>query len=942
MNLEDRVITKKPNFQKLRKRLSKLITHIDNPRRDLTKKETKFIAEFFEHKSATNKWQYSHDFPFEINKMIRILTPSNRYIHWNFSEEVLDELKTKNLIDEYNAPISTKQKSQRNTLELIKMLINDHPRLYNSTNERYYQRYYLDENIPKFRNLSKTGLEIIHKVLLKDDSRDEIFNELEELVITPEKDLKLINKLMKTWRFYDTSRAVEYLKTVPNILKKSVTDALIETGDDVESIIDIKGLINTIKHKNKEISDLVLLQEGKEEKLLFKEVLPRILKYSKEYIQSQSTVKEQNNFLERNKSIFEPYIYNNFLYSISEFKQDKKTQNNFNEILNIQTNSYKDILKKLHNTFGINSLEYFDFFLDKCKNYSQLSVDSKEVFQKILNESAEKKELTRDLRWIIGALETIESNKDLQKLVFSKKQDPKFLEVLDLAFQFYRGFEEPREQFKLIKYYQTFSYADAHYSSFKDDSDLPNKVEQETGLTLKEISNYYEKFTNLPSIKPLTDAMKKLKQNELLITKDLFVGLNLMDDKEETVNSWLKIIDSFKNGEFNYQNPRHTQLEFARFKYLIENEKVQHHIKNNYTFNDFMSIFKRNPKGEEFNEIEKWEIKCVAYESQLLFSKVNALKQKSDDLGRDLLIVPNFSYGYLPFSAIRNHIEGIDTLIGSKVPSTDCHDSKEYISSKFFKSKRRKIVEKQPTILVVDGTTHMMDRDNEHLAARYPDAYVGVSNHVIALNDALGFNEENNEDLQLNYSSFGKNKKDLENLRRSSEFQKTVNIYRNLLKDSETKLPYLFGGINDLGKDLIIRSAHKKINTMNNLDVSQIKNPMILLYSVGVTHDLLPDDLKKECPNVDLENTENYRSEYKENGLQHIPAYFDDSGIIINLDFGFDKYGVYYHNRLENAVQEEFNKSRKDKPKNNLTYALDLQKMAEKLNLKHSYSECSV
>ena len=61
----------------------------------------------------------------------------------------------------------------------------------------------------------------------------------------------------------------------------------------------------------------------------------------------------------------------------------------------------------------------------------------------------------------------------------------------------------------------------------------------------------------------------------------------------------------------------------------------------------------------------------------------------------------------------------------------------------------------------------------------------------------------------------------------------------------------------DLGKDLIIRSGHKKIGTMNNLDVSQIKNPMILLYSVGVTHDLLPENLKKECPkNVNLENME--------------------------------------------------------------------------------------
>ncbi|MGE0792749.1 MAG: hypothetical protein AB7V77_01055 [Candidatus Woesearchaeota archaeon] len=967
MNLEDRVITKKFNIEQLKRDITRYDDSIHNSagfsridrelKRDLTKKELQFLRTLlpgkYQDKELAKKWEkYNNEVYYDVSlyskqffKAMRLLGENGgRGLkpYWGgsyFSKgEIIEKLRERNLVDKEDRIITTPYTFKRNILSLIKNLIqNPFNFEHIPSTDHYFDADYLEHNLSKFIALPKVGIEAINLSFKKSKNRFVAYHTLpkcEYLTLLTPKYLQIVKKgVQKGISLEDMEDAVNEIKNAPNHFKKSFELIYTTVGNDLDTRIFLMDFVPKLQNERKNLSNLVLLMDGKEKSLKLKDAFPKILSHNKKYL-------KKYNLLENKKVVFELYEYSGFLNHIENFKKDKIAQESIKNILEIPNGSYKSILKNINSKFKEASFAYFNFLMKLKEDYFNYSLDSQEFLKTKISKATKYQTDPEYFNYLNTQIKQIETNQEIRKYLYKHKNHPKFEAILNLVSDFASSFVNISHTYQwktsFIDYLIT-SDIKTQYVHLDE-----KKMEEISGLKINEIKKHYESLSNLPTVKDFKDGVRLLHQNELKMTPSLVIDLYYSKSRNKKVNFWLKKVQEFKQGKFDYKNSLHRELEFARFKYLVENEKVQHHIKNDYNFNDFMSIFKRNPKGEEFNEIEKWEIKCVAYESQLLFSKVMELKQKSEELGRNLLIVPNFSYGYLPFSAIRNHIEGIDTLIGSKVPSTKCHDSKEYISSKFFKSKRRKIVEKQPIILVIDGTQHLLSREGKGKSARYPDAYVGISNHVIALNDALGFDEKNNSDVKINYASFGKDEIDLRRLRNTEEFQKTLKCYKHLLKNTHNKQPYLFGGMNDLDKNLIIRTKHQKIGEMSNLKVDKINNPMILFYPVGVTNDLLPEYLKSKRPtDEDFKNSEQSHL-YREFGMGHIPAYFDDSGIIINLDFSFDKYGVHYHNRLENAVQEEFNKSREHKPKNNLTYALDLQKMVKKLNLKHSYHECSV
>ena len=61
---------------------------------------------------------------------------------------------------------------------------------------------------------------------------------------------------------------------------------------------------------------------------------------------------------------------------------------------------------------------------------------------------------------------------------------------------------------------------------------------------------------------------------------------------------------------------------------------------------------------------------------------------------------------------------------------------------------------KQPVVIVIDGTYNLVTTNNRNATARYPDAHQGYLNQVIALNEAMGFTDED-------YSHVGKSSEDV-------------------------------------------------------------------------------------------------------------------------------------------------------------------------------------
>jgi phosphoglycolate phosphatase-like HAD superfamily hydrolase len=543
------------------------------------------------------------------------------------------------------------------------------------------------------------------------------------------------------------------------------------------------------------------------------------------------------------------------------------------------------------------------------------------------------------------------------------------------------------------------------------------------------------------------------KNKRIIPTEYLFSELLDSKDKKATYEDWVRLMDSFAGGNFDDDNELHRNLEYTRFKRIVDHKKVRGHVKNHFTFEDYLSIFNRNPEGMELLEGDRFEIECAAYESSLLVEDLLRLNEHAKSMGKGVVVVPNFSYGYLPVAPTYDQLEeaGIDVILGSKVASTKCHSSKEVIDSRFLKGKRTKIMDSQPFVVVVDGSNHILDREGgENKKARNPDAYIGISNQIIAINDALGFNENNTPELRKNYESFGKTDKDLARLRRKDEFQRLVRVLREVdrkavkkvtgkrvvfdldntligsegqvrphavelldklvgdqneiciwtygkkdeteaklraaglekyvsivvaqedykvqelrqdtLKDirkingdilidnrdnnvrnaqkagikaikvssykggkskdlrglyraiskalepeQEGRRPYLFGSRNDLDKDLIIRFNHKKIGEMPNLRAEGLNQPHILLRVAGVTHDLLPDEIRQQCPDDIGQFNNRYKREfYNVYGPCHVPAYWDDSRKILDFDFGYDEHGVRYLNRLETEIKKAY------------------------------------
>jgi hypothetical protein len=153
------------------------------------------------------------------------------------------------------------------------------------------------------------------------------------------------------------------------------------------------------------------------------------------------------------------------------------------------------------------------------------------------------------------------------------------------------------------------------------------------------------------------------------------------------------------------------------------------------------------------------------------------------------------------------------------------------------------------------------------------------------MNDAMGFTD-------VDYSSAGKTSDDMSNLRNTPEFQRLVDVYSHVMKTDDPQKeiqPYQFGLWNTAGIDLIIRNYHQKIGQVKPTTPEEIEGPAMVFCNVGLLDEQIPAELKKRYE-----------------GLTHTPAYFDDSGKIINFDFGFDNFGVRYLNTLETEIKKSF------------------------------------
>ena len=389
---------------------------------------------------------------------------------------------------------------------------------------------------------------------------------------------------------------------------------------------------------------------------------------------------------------------------------------------------------------------------------------------------------------------------------------------------------------------------------------------------------------NLLTTDEVETALELMKFSGGVLTEELARNLIHSNNADAQLREWEDVLRSFEKGKFDHENRLHRNLEYLRFRRIIDNEKIRKHIKERYTFQQYERIFDAGKESrKKLDEKDLFEVQCVACESKLLKEFILEVKKAADAAGRKTVVVPNMSYGYLPIAPLMDELakEGVELIVGAKVGSTQCHDNHDYLDASLFKKHRTEIVNEQPVIIVVDGTKHLVDGRNGH-AARYPDAYQGYLNHVIALNDAAGFGSKN-------YGKFGKTDEDMASLREDYEFSRAVKRYRELRREGGKMEEYSFGFWNSAGLELAIRNQRNHVSRFEPMDAGKITGPTIIFANVGSLPHQIPSEIRRAHGN-----------------LVHEPAYFDDKGKIIDFDFRFDKFGVKYVNTLESEVKKAY------------------------------------
>lgn len=388
----------------------------------------------------------------------------------------------------------------------------------------------------------------------------------------------------------------------------------------------------------------------------------------------------------------------------------------------------------------------------------------------------------------------------------------------------------------------------------------------------------------------LVSNLTLLKKTGFQPTYFLVKELHTADDKHEKIKEWKATLDTFAAGTFDPANELHRNLEYSRFRKIVDHEKVKRHVKNHFTFDEYLTIFEKRPVDEPFSERDQFEIGCVAYEAQLLSDFIARVNASAREQERPVWVVPNLSYGYLPVSPLVEECtaQGIESIIGIKVGSSESHENREVLNSRLFKGYRKRMMDEQPVIIVTDGTQHLLARDDEHKSARYPDAHQGYLNQVIALNDAAGFSD-------IDYTVVGKTDDDVARLRNTEEFKRLVGVYQGVASDHPRK-PYSFQFWNTASLELAVRGNRETKATVPATDPATIDGPAIIFCNIGVLDEQIPEDVVRPAE------------------TKHTPAYFDDSGKIISFDFSYDRYGVRYLNRLETAVREAYAQRRNQPP----------------------------
>jgi len=387
------------------------------------------------------------------------------------------------------------------------------------------------------------------------------------------------------------------------------------------------------------------------------------------------------------------------------------------------------------------------------------------------------------------------------------------------------------------------------------------------------------------------DGIDRLKQISGKSTRHLLKAFNILAEHDLLLN--LRSIPSSFNaqrkevqGHFNEKDPIHLLIN-----YFDAIQQMSSSSGKTPEFEEYLSMVKAGDSGASIKaDVPKGvrlELRGVVYEAYLLRKKILEIYSRAKELGRNVLVVANKSYGEVAISPITERstsgkvIRGTNIpVISTKIGSTECHNNEFMLYPDLFSGQTMKnIMEKNPIVIVVDASTSVSDphRTSPHI----PDAFKGYRNYFMAINNAVSG--------KIVPENFGEDKKFENGLINEPNFGKFKGHARHAGAKPEKAEPYSLHFWHPGNKQLYLRvNKQKDTKAVKMLSAAEIKGPAVIFMQSAMEPEALPDNIRNGFMH----------------GKRHTAAYFDDKDNFRQFYMGYRKgYGIVRHQKMSSLAK---------------------------------------
>ncbi|MCX5699927.1 MAG: HEAT repeat domain-containing protein, partial [Candidatus Omnitrophica bacterium] len=304
------------------------------------------------------------------------------------------------------------------------------------------------------------------------------------------------------------------------------------------------------------------------------------------------------------------------------------------------------------------------------------------------------------------------------------------------------------------------------------------------------------------------------------------------------------------------------------------------------SYKDFISGVHR-PGQVHLSASQFAEIDYAIYEAIKLLDFIDGLISQGKTINKEIVVVANMSYGGFVIDIIEEELarRGIK-IIRTKIGSSQCHENPWYfVEDLFNENDLLYIANNRPVMIVVDGTKHLVDREGDQgKRGRYPDAYQGYRNFILAFNEALA-NALNDREMRYR-QDLGKDGDFIAGF--GASFTKLRDKIIGLLKGARASKDYYdfkFWNPGDLKS--ILREKRQPVAEADNVKPEQIRGPAIVFANAVLMDEDIPAELKR----INANST-------------HQPAELDDNSVITDIFLSVTDRGTQYEKKLKPVIKD--------------------------------------